>query len=318
MNIFYIFLGITVNFFWGLVFLVPYYLKNIDPMLIVLSRFFFYGAVSFLLLIFQQAHWRSLTRLDWQKAMLFAFAGNIGYYLMLVFAIHYAGIALPALIVGALPVTMMCYANFKSKEFPFSKLLLPIFLILVGMVGLKWTQYSDSAITSNGLQTFFGALFALVALIVWTWFGVANADYLKKHVRISGYTWSLAIGICCFLQVIIIFPILFLLNKDSITASLQYPHIFSQLLISGIILGVMVSWLATSWWNKVSQHLPTTLVSQLLVFETISSLLYGYILDRTVPSIMMLVFISISLVGIVMGIRSTRKISQSAQAVVVE
>lgn len=41
MNILYFLLGIIVNFIWGFAFLIPYYLRDIDPVLIVLSRYFF-------------------------------------------------------------------------------------------------------------------------------------------------------------------------------------------------------------------------------------------------------------------------------------
>jgi drug/metabolite transporter (DMT)-like permease len=238
--------------------------------------------------------------------LLFAFAGNIGYYLALTLAIHYAGIALPALIVGALPVTMMIYANIKNKEFSFQRLLIPISLILIGIVALKYFQYSEEIASEKNLtQMLIGAAWSLSALAIWTWFGVANANYLKTNFRISGYSWSIAIGVCCLLQVLIIFPVLLFFNKETVMTSLQQPDVFYQLMIGGFILGAIVSWLATVWWNKISRHLPTTLAAQLLVFETISSLLYGYILDRTYPQPMILVCISIVLLGIVAGIHIT-------------
>lgn len=307
MNIFYILLGIIVNFIWGLAFFVPYYLQNIDPVLIVLSRYFFYGFISLILLFVAGGHWRSLTRLDWQKAMLFSFAGNLGYYFALVLSIHFAGIVLPALIVGALPVTMMIYSNLKNKEFPFSKLILPIIMIATGVIGLKLLQHSAATVLTNHLSIALGSIFALVALTIWTWYGIANANYLKYHFTILGYTWSLAIGICCLIQVLLFFPVYALFNTQAIHNLFINKTAFYQLILGGIILGVIVSWLATTGWNKVSQHLPTVFIGQLLVFETISSLLYGYIHDRMIPSVTILIFISIALGGIVMGIRATSR-----------
>lgn len=307
MTFIYILLGILVNSIWGLAFLVPYYLKDIDPILLTLSRYFFYGITSLVLLFVSQTHWRSLTRLDWQKAMLFAFAGNIGYYFTLTLAIHYTGIALAALIVGALPITMMIYANFKNKEFSYQKLLLPIILILTGIIALKYFQYAHTPSEKNISDLIIGSLWALVALAIWTWFGVANAHYLKTHFHISGYSWTLAIGICCLLQVIILFPLVFYFNKTAVLNTWHDSHLFYQFIVGGIVLGVIVSWLATVWWNKISRHLPTTLAAQLLVFETISSLTYGYIVDRTVPKPIILLCVAVVLCGIVLGIRATIK-----------
>lgn len=311
MNFFYLLLGIIVNCIWGLAFLIPYYLSAIDPVLIVLSRYFFYGLISVILLFAKPAHWRSLTRLDWQKAMLFAFAGNLGYYLALTLSIHYAGIAFAALIVGALPITMMIYGNIKNKEFSYRNLLIPILLISIGIITLKWSQYSTATTHVQLSQMLIGTSWAIVALAIWTWYGVANATYLKKHLALSPSTWALAIGVCCLIQVIIIAPILLILNKETVTATLQNPNAFQQIIIGGFILGVIVSWLATSWWNKISRHLPTTLAAQLLVFETISSLSYGYILDRTAPTLFSIACIMIVLLGILAGIRvvTTKRIS---------
>lgn len=305
MNILFILLGITVNCIWGFAFLIPYYLRDLDPLLIVLSRYFFYGIISLALLFLGQSHWRSLTRLDWQKAMLFAFAGNLGYYLGVTCAIHYAGIALPALIVGALPVTMMIYANIKKKEFPFRRLFLPILLILTGIIALKYFQYAATPSEKNLVQTMIGVGWSLLSLAIWTWFGVANAHYLKNNFTISGYSWSLAIGVCCLVQVLVIFPFAFIFNKESFLMTFQDPHALYRLVLGGFILGAIVSWVATSWWNKISRHLPTTLAAQLLVFETISSLTYGYILDRTYPQLTIVVCVVIVLLGIITGIRAT-------------
>lgn len=310
MTILYILLGILANFIWGLAFLVPYYLKDIDPILLTLSRYFFYGLVS-LVFLFSQAHWRSLTRLDWHKAMWFALAGNLGYYFTLTLAIHYSGIALAALIVGALPITMMIYANLTNKEFSYRRLLLPIFLILTGIVLLKYFQYSETTSDKNISDLIIGSIWAVIALAIWTWYGVSNAQYLKSNFNISGYTWSLAIGVCSLAQVLIITPIVLFFDFESVKTTWTSPELLYQLIFGGIVLGVIVSWIATAWWNKVSQQLPTTLAAQLLVFETISSLTYGYIADKTVPQPVILLCVGIVLVGIVIGIRATFKKNQS-------
>lgn len=305
MNIPYLLLGILVNLVWGLAFFVPYSLKQVDPALLVLSRYFFYGIVSLILLSTTAAHWRSLTRLDWHKAMLFSFAANLGYYFAVVLAIHYSGIVLPTLIVGALPITMMVYGNFKNSEFPFSRLILPILLISTGIIGLKLLPHSGVSFATSTSALISGIALSLLALGIWTWYGVSNANYLKQNFKLSGYSWSLAIGVCCLMQVIIIFPIYFFINPATVLNTFQNHTLFYKMIFGGFILGVIVSWLATTGWNKVSQKLPTVLIGQLLVFETISSLLYGYIHDRHIPPLSIIICIAIALAGIVMGLRVT-------------
>ena len=70
------------------------------------------------------------------------------------------------------------------------------------------------------------------------------------------------------------------------------------------MLGILVSYYATVLWNRLSRRLPVSLVGQLLVFETISSiLLYAEIVGGTFPPINEILSICITLIGVVFGIR---------------
>ena len=51
-----------------------------------------------------------------------------------------------------------------------------------------------------------------------------------------------------------------------------------------LFAGICCSWLATALWNMCSAKLPTALVGQLLVFETIFSVLYAHIQRLQWPS----------------------------------
>jgi hypothetical protein len=47
-------------------------------------------------------------------------------------------------------------------------------------------------------------------------------------------------------------------------------------------IGLFASWLGTLCWNEASQRLPTALVGQLIVFETLAALAYALLLRGTV------------------------------------
>lgn len=300
---FNIFLAIAVNFIWGLAFLIPYYFIDVSPIIIVSGRYITYGLISFFFLSLSKKERECLNKNDWRMAMVFAFAGNIGYYLAVTFAIHYIGIATTALIVGTLPVTMAIYANWTHREFSYRKLMAPIFLILTGLIGVNYLQYSHT--DSHQLHEFIeGISFALLALAAWTWFGVHNARYLKKNLHISSHAWSNAIGVSCLVQAMIFLPLSFVQNASAFTFG---HHTIWQIILASLILGILVSWLATIFWNKVSRQIPTALAAQLIVFETISSLLYGSILDRNIPPPLMFLSITLILAGVVMSIRMAFK-----------
>lgn len=298
---FYILLAIAVNFIWGLAFLIPYYLIDVNPVIIVSGRYIFYGLIALILLLLHPKDRKKLTKNHWKMAMIFAFFGNIGYYLVLTSAIHLIGIARSALIVGTLPVTMALYANWKNREFTLSKLTLPILFILTGLLVLNWLQYSHDESIHDPLRFFGGLAMAVLALALWTWYGVHNARYLKKHTEISGHAWSNATGVSCLIQAVIFLPLLTLGSESPFNHF--SPDLIQKTLIGTAILGVFVSWFSAICWNNVSRHLPTSLAAQLIVFETISSLLYGCILDQRIPPPSIILCIVMILFGIIMAIR---------------
>jgi drug/metabolite transporter (DMT)-like permease len=77
------------------------------------------------------------------------------------------------------------------------------------------------------------------------------------------------------------------------------------MLVSGsVVLGVLVSWVGTIFWNRASSILPVSLTGQLIVFETISGLMYVFVAYRRVPGFVELLGIAILVVGILFGIRT--------------
>jgi drug/metabolite transporter (DMT)-like permease len=310
----YIYLAIAVNFIWGLAFLVPYYLQDVNPIVIVMGRYAVYGLVSLVLFVFGKRYWHSFTSIDWKKALLFAFAGNVGYYLMVTLAIHYAGVALVALIVGTMPITMAIYGNWTTREFPFRNLMASISLVLIGLSLLNWYQYSHLPMHHTVLQLIIGSVCAIFALLLWTWYGVANATYLKKNPEISSNVWSISVGIACLFQIVLILPLLMLTTHQFQTFNIEDGHKLFQIIMGSLILGLLVSWLATIGWNKVSRHLPTALAAQLIVFETISSLLYSFLLDHQMPRPMLLFSVFIVLAGVTLGIRMVHQSTNAYQS----
>ena len=71
-----------------------------------------------------------------------------------------------------------------------------------------------------------------------------------------------------------------------------------------LVLGLCASWLGTMLWNKSSQKLPTSLAGQLIVFETLSALLYAFIWRGAAPSAAVIAGIAMLCVGVALGMRA--------------
>lgn len=310
----YITLGIVVNCLWGLAFLVPNYLTEVDPVTIACGRYIVFGLISLIILACSKSNFRSITKSQWWTAFLFALTGNVGFYIMLSMAIRYAGISISALILGILPVTMMLYGNLIQKEFEYRRLLTPSGFALSGVVMLEIFQHTSLS-SQKATEWTVGIFFAMISLIMWTWYGVTNARYLKQHPSISNKTWSLAIGVCCLIQALIGLCLFSIATGKVFSVYLFRPQIAIQYVLGCLILGVFASWLALIGWNNVSRHLPVALSAQLIVFGTISSLVYGYLAKWEFPHVIELGCAIVILLGVIMCIRILLKSSQTEQDV---
>ena len=72
-------------------------------------------------------------------------------------------------------------------------------------------------------------------------------------------------------------------------------------------IGLSASWLGTLFWNRASQLLPTSLAGQLIVFETLSALLYAFLLRGSWPGAATLAGVGLLVAGVVLGMRAAQE-----------
>ncbi|MNZ65073.1 Inner membrane protein YtfF [compost metagenome] len=63
------------------------------------------------------------------------------------------------------------------------------------------------------------------------------------------------------------------------------------------------SWLANLLWNAASRRLPLTLTGQLIVFETLFSLLYGFLYLQRLPTLLETLAIGLLIGGVTWAVR---------------
>ncbi len=68
-------------------------------------------------------------------------------------------------------------------------------------------------------------------------------------------------------------------------------------------IGLLASWLGTLCWNAASQRLPTTLVGQLIVFETLAALAYAFLLRGQWPQPLTALGIVLLVAGVLWALR---------------
>lgn len=266
---------------------------------VALGRYLVYGIIS--LFIFFKSRCRHPKPI-WIKALYFSLISTIGYYSFVVLALRYSSPAICALILGISPITIAYYSNMQRKETSYRGLILPSFLILVGLVLINVPHFLNNPAPS---QFVIGLIFSFLALFAWSWYVVANAQFLKNHPKVRSSDWSTMIGVVTLFWVVLFAVLL----KIFFSQQLQMEKYFVlneeliRFILGSCILGILCSWVGSFLWNRASIHLPTPLAGQLTIFETIFGVIFVYLVDWKLPSILEVVGIVILLVAIVYGIK---------------
>lgn len=301
--------GIGAGATWGLVFLFPRLVPDFSPLSQMVLRYLMYGFFAAVLgfrTIFPLL--KQLTRSDWRRLVVFSLQSNILYYLCLSSSVTFAGIAPATLIIGTLPVTIALMSQNDAGSLSWRTLLTPIICILVGICCISADLFLHAdTLHSTAFERLLALCFAFCALVLWTLFAVNNARYLRTAGAFAPHNWSNLVGICTAFIAILAAAGGFVVAQFSpqhifaLTTSPDLP--WARFLAVGAFVAFAASWLGNSLWNKASQVLPISLTGQLIVSESVFSLLYGFIYDARLPRPLEAAAMCLSLVGVFWAIR---------------
>jgi drug/metabolite transporter (DMT)-like permease len=275
--------ALAAGLMWGLVFVAPTMLAEYPAALLTVGRYLAFGLIALPLAWLDRTRLAELTRADWIEALKLAAIGNLLYYACLAAAIQRAGGPLPTMIIGTLPVVIAISANLRDHErdgrLPWLRLLPSLALIgtglaLVNQVELQALRADPAADIGRYA---IGALLAVGAVACWTWYPLRNADWLRDHPGRSPSTWATAQGIATLPLAAAGYALFWAWSGFS-GSPFPMPFGPEPLRFLGLMLaiGLLASWLGTLCWNEASQRLPTSLVGQLIVFETLAALAYAF------------------------------------------
>ena len=214
------------------------------------------------------------------------------------------------MIIGTLPVVIAITANrrnvWRDGRLPWRKLAPSLMLIGAGIGCVNHVELNALAQSTDADPTRYavGVLFAVAALVCWTWYPLRNADWLRDHPGRSPTTWATAQGIATLPLALVGYIVLWatMAIGDSPFAMPfgPRPQFFVGLMLA---IGLLASWLGTLCWNESSQRLPTALAGQLIVFETLAALTYAFILRGRWPETTTLIGIGLLIAGVMWAVR---------------
>lgn len=301
--------GIAACCGWGFAFIGPLILGHWPALAVAAGRYIAYGGVSVLsLLNSRRSSGRSLGGVRrWRDAALLSLSGNLLYYMLLCIAVQKAGFVLPTLVIGLLPVTVSLAGRLRSLQ-----AITPVYALALGLIlaGLTLAnappagQGRLAAVQALRRDDLIGMLCAFAALALWTVYALVNTERLHAHAGVSGVQWASLQGAAT-----LPFALVLLAATPGLP---QGKHAWETFIAVSLGLGVLSSWAANSAWNRASQHLPPSLLGQVIVFETIAGIGYGSIWSQAWPSVRVLVGAALLVAGVLAALRELRREPQAA------
>lgn len=282
---------------WSLVFIIPLLLKDFSPIEIALGRFFCYGFISIVLLMIKRPHLlnKNLKPL-WIKSSIYGFASTILCFTSMVFSIRLASSAVTALIYSLSPIMIALYGNFKNRQYSFKKLMTPLLVMLTGIAFANVSAFQNH--DAHFLTYTIGIIFGFLGIGSWSWYAVANAEFLGKNKDIRTEDWSLMMGSSMFAFVVLIALAL------SPFMSWNWTR---QFLIGSFMLGAIGTWLAFLFWNYGAKKVPVALAGQMLILEVVFGLILVYSHYHKWPESFELVGMIFMLIGVLISTKTLRQ-----------
>jgi drug/metabolite transporter (DMT)-like permease len=299
---------------WGLVFVAPLLLPQYSAALLTCGRYLAFGLIALPLGWLDRQRLRQFSREDWREALKLSAVGNFLYYLCLSAAIQRAGGPLPTMIIGTLPVVIAITSNLRDAQrdgrLPWLKLLPSLALIAAGIGCVNQVELQHLREQAGGFDALrygSGVLLAVGAVVCWTWYPIRNADWLRHHADRSPRTWATAQGLMTLPLAVVGYAGLWLWSANGTEGVTGMPMPWGptpeRYLVIMLALGLLSSWVGTLCWNEASQRLPTALVGQLIVFETLAALVYALLLRAQWPDGMTVAGVVLLVAGVLRALR---------------
>lgn len=257
--------GMAAGALWGLVFLAPELARGFTPLQLAAGRFLAYGIFAAALLYPRWGQLKEkLESRDWWALCWLSMLGNSLYYVLLASAVQRGGIAMTSLVIGFLPVAVTVIGSRESHAVPLRRLALSLLFGLAGVACIGWE--------SLGGETARGGLIGVLC-------AVGNSRQLARLPHVSEHDWNLATGVVTGAQAVLLLLLAFMVDSNEHTSAEWWRLIA---VVTGVALAASIA--GNAFWNRMSRLLPLTMVGQMILFETLFALLYGFMWEQRLPT----------------------------------
>lgn len=295
--------GLGAGAFWGTTFVAPLVAPGFSSADYTAGRFIACGLFSLVWML-----WETLRSAPGRRARLWPNAvqargalglsvlGYTGYYLLLVYGIADAGAALPALIIGTLPVWMMLLG--KPEHLRWRALVPGLLLTAAGMLLMMDASADEPGVAGAG-HLWRGVLLAVGAMLSWLCFGMLNARWVRRHPEVKSTAWANWLGLAAGLGGLGLW-----LGWGTAWDELVAHPGWGAFVVVCAFTGIGSAWIAAVLWNVASRRLSTSLAGQLVVSETVFALIYAFAWSGDWPATAQLLACVLFIAGILASIKA--------------
>ncbi len=276
-----VFYGMLAGALWGGIFLAPELIpEGFTPLQLSTARYLTYGLLALILISPKLKRVSAqFGKVEWIALGWLSLIGNIVYYVMISTAVQMSGVAFTSIIIGFLPVAVTIIGSRDHGAVSLKRLWPSLLFGAIGIIGASWQSLAEG---DGGLDIMriIGLACALGALASWTAFAVGNARWLTRLHAVSADEWNLMTGVVTGGLALLLAIPAFGFSTAAHTGSdwLQFTGI-------AVSLGISASIFGNALWNRMSRLLPLTMVGQMILFETLFALLYGFIWEQRGPTL---------------------------------
>lgn len=294
--------GAIAGSLWGLVFLAPELARDFSPLQLAAGRYVAYGVVAVALIV---PRWRALVatlgRADWRALVVLSLLGNIVYYLLLASAVQMGGMAMTSLVIGFLPVAVTVVGSRDHGAVPLTALAPSLALGAAGILCIAAQSLGSGPAGSWQTQAT-GLACAVGALASWSAYTVGNSRWLDRVQHVSAHDWSLLTGVVTGALALILAVPAFVIapGEHAVGAWLNFLGVVGSVAVFASIVG-------NAFWNRMSRLLPLTLAGQMILFETLFALLYGFVWEQRLPTVLELAAIGFVIASVLTCVSAHRR-----------
>lgn len=296
-----VFYGMLAGALWGGIFLAPKLVPDFSALQLSTARYLTYGLISLFIIGPRlkriSAHFgaREWIALGWLSMI-----GNIAYYVFISTAVKLSGVAFTSIIIGFLPVAVTIIGSRDHGAVSLKRLWPSLAFGAMGIIGISWQSLTEND-AGLDVSRVIGLACALGALASWTAFAVGNARWLSRLHDVSADDWNMMTGVVTGGLALLLAIPAFGFGGESHSSG-DWLHFVA--VAAG--LGFTASILGNALWNRMSRLLPLTMVGQMILFETLFALLYGFLWEGRGPTLIEVVAICAVVLSVVLCMRAHR------------